>query len=283
MHISSFFAGNLQLGEGIFVDQRHNHVWWVDILERRVYRSHADGTDLHTWQTPELVGFVLPHPDGERYWLGLQSGPHAAYLRELQPPDLQRLGTAVNTTSPQIRVNDGSLSVDGQSLFVTTMDMDAAQPVGRLLCYDLSGSVMDLLANFIIGNGPAVASDRPVVYVAESEGHAGRAKGVYAVDLQAQSPTEKRLIEWPYEGSPDGVSMGAAGTLWVGTYGGNHIRQFTPAGQLIRTIELPALNVTKVAAVGNQLYVTSAATGVSEAQRHQYPLTGHVLVIDSVE
>lgn len=283
MQISSFFAGNLQLGEGIYVDQRHNHVWWVDILERRIYRANIDGADFHVWQTPELVGFVLPHPDGERYWLGLQSGPHAAYLRELQPPELERLGSPTNTDSPQIRVNDGSLSPDGKSLFVTTMDMDVAQPVGRLLCYDQSGTVTELVSNFIIGNGPAVSADQPVIYVAESEGHTGRPKGVYAVDLQPSKATETLLIEWSYEGSPDGVSAGTDGTLWVGTYGGNHIRQFSTTGELLRTIELPALNVTKVAAVGNQLFVTSAATDVSDQKRQQYPLTGHVLVLDSVE
>ncbi|WP_375445196.1 SMP-30/gluconolactonase/LRE family protein [uncultured Fibrella sp.] len=282
MQINSFFAGNLQLGEGIFFDQHHDHVWWVDILEQRVYRSSTDGSALQVWQTPELVGFVLPHPDGERYWLGLKSGPHTAYLRDLEPPDIQRIGT-VDSTLPQIRVNDGSLSADGQSLYVTTMDMDVKHPLGRLLCYDPQGRVTELSTNFVISNGPAVATHEPVVYVAESEGHAGRPKGVYRVSLHAATPTESLLIEWPYEGSPDGVSMDASGTLWVGTYGDHYIRQFSQQGQLIRTIELPAMNVTKVASVGNQLYVTSAAEGVSDELRRQFPMTGHVLVLDSVE
>ena len=282
MQIDSFFAGNLQLGEGIYVDQRHNHVWWVDILERRVYRSSADGSDLQTWETPELVGFVLPHPDGERYWLGLKSGPHAARLADGLPPDLERLDT-IDTTSPQIRVNDGSLSSDGQSLYVTTMDMNVKEPLGRLFCYDQRGNATELSTNFIISNGPAVSASEPVVYVAESEGHAGRPKGVYRVDLHAATPIETTLIEWPYGGSPDGVSMDASGTLWVGEYGSNCIRQFTTQGHLLRTIKLPALNVTKVASVSNRLYVTSAADGVTDDQRRQYPLTGHVLVLDGVE
>ncbi|RYF73821.1 MAG: hypothetical protein EOO39_09720 [Cytophagaceae bacterium] len=282
MQINSFFAGNLQLGEGIYVDKRHNHVWWVDILERRIYRSDVAGTELHVWQTPELVGFVLPHPDGERYWLGLKSGPHAARLIEQQPVELERMAT-VDDESSQIRVNDGSLSADGQSLYVTTMDMDVEKPLGRLLCYDQRGNVTELSTNFIISNGPAVSAGEQAVYVAESEGHAGRAKGVYRVDMQSTTPVESLLIEWPYDGSPDGVSIDESGTLWVGTYGGNHIRQFSTDGHLLRTIELPALNVTKVASVGNQLYVTSAADGISDEQRRQYPLTGHVLVVDGVQ
>jgi len=282
MQINSFFAGNLQLGEGIYYDQRHNHVWWVDILERRVYRSSTDGSDLQVWQTPELVGFVLPHPDGARYWLGLKSGPHAAFLRDQQPPELERLDT-VDTDSPQIRVNDGSLSADGQSLFVTTMDMDVKHPLGRVLCYSQQGKATELSTNFLISNGPAVSATDQVIYVAESEGHAGRQKGVYQIAMHAATPIETRLIEWPFGGSPDGVSMDASGTLWVGEYGTNCIRQFTTQGRLLRTIELPALNVTKVASVGNQLYVTSAADGISDDQRRQFPLTGHVLVLDGVE
>jgi len=77
--------------------------------------------------------------------------------------------------------------------------------------------------------------------------------------------------------------MDAQGRLWVGEYGTNCIRQFTTGGQLLRTIELPAMNVTKVASVANRLYVTSAANGVSDELRRHYPLTGHVLVLDSVE
>ncbi|MBO0950659.1 SMP-30/gluconolactonase/LRE family protein [Fibrella forsythiae] len=282
MQINSFFAGNLQLGEGIYVDERHNHVWWVDITERRIYRSNLAGNELHVWQTPELVGFVLPHPDGERYWLGLKSGPHAARLIEQRPVELERLAT-VDADSATIRVNDGSLSADGQSLYVTTMDMDVERPLGRLLCYDQRGHATELSTNFIISNGPAVSAGKQAVYVAESEGHEGRQKGVYRIDLQGTTPIESLLIEWPYEGSPDGVSTGESGTLWVGTYGGNHIRQFTTGGQLLRTIELPALNVTKVASAGTTLYVTSAADGVSDEKRRQYPLTGHVLILDDVE
>lgn len=281
--INSFFAGNLQLGEGIFVDQRRNHVWWVDILERRIYRANTDGSALQIWQTPELVGFVLPHPDGERYWLGLKSGPHVAQLRERQPPVLERLAT-VDADWPQIRVNDGSLSADGQSLYVTTMDMNVQQPLGRLLGYDQQGKATELATNFIIGNGPAVSASEPVIYVAESEGHAGRPKGVYQVDLHATTPRESLLIDWrPYAGSPDGVSMDASGTLWIGTYGDTRIRQFTTQGKLLRTLELPAMNVTKVASAGNRLYVTSAADGLSDEQRRQFPLTGHVLVIDDLD
>lgn len=280
MQINSFFAGNLQLGEGIFHDQRHDHLWWVDILSCRVYRASTDGGGLQVWQMPELVGFVLPHPDGERYWLGLKSGPHAALLPDQQPPELRRLGT-VDASSPQVRVNDGSLSPDGQTLYVATMDMDAKQPLGCLLAYNRQGTVTELATSFVIANGPAVAAEEPVLYVAESEGHATRPKGVYRIDRQAA--TEDRLIDWPHDGSPDGVSMDASGTLWVGNYGSNCIRQFSAQGQLLRTIDLPALNVTKVASVANRLYVTSAATNVSDDQRRQYPLTGHVLVIDDVE
>jgi sugar lactone lactonase YvrE len=163
------------------------------------------------------------------------------------------------------------------------MDMDVKQPLGQLMACDQQGNVTELATNFIISNGPAVSLSEPVIYVAESEGHAGRPKGIYRVALQASPPTETPLIEWPYDGSPDGVSMDASGNLWIGEYGSNCIRQYTTAGQLLRTIELPAMNVTKVAAVENRLYVTSAADGVSDDLRRQYPLTGHVLIVDTLE
>lgn len=281
MHIDSFYAGNLQLGEGIYYEELRGLVWWVDILSRQVYRSTTDGTDLQCWSTPELVGFVLPCSNEDQYWLGLQSGPHLATLQAGHVPDFSRLGT-VNTTSPRVRVNDGSLAADG-GLYVATMDMDARQPLGKLLHYDPAGYVTELATNFVIANGPASPPGQPVVYVVESEGHSGRQKGIYTVDLQNRIPTELLLVAWVYAGSPDSVSMDATGTLWVGTYGDNCIRQFATTGRLLRTIALPALNLTKVARAGNRLFVTSAATGVSDQQRQQYPLTGHVLVLDDID
>lgn len=280
MHIDSFYAGQLQLGEGIFVEEARGYVWWVDITGQRVFRANVDGSDLHQWPTPELVGFVLPHPDGERYWLGLKSGPHAARLRPDNVPELARFGTAVDRHAPTVRVNDGSLSPSGD-LYVTTMDMDVKQPLGHLLRYDEHGQATPLASNFVIANGPVGHPAQPLVYVAESEGDAGRPKGIYQIDLDSRAET--RLIAWPHAGSPDGVSPDDAGTLWVGTYGDSRIRRFSTTGQLLRTIDLPATNVTKIARHGNRLYVTSASDGVSDEQKGQFPLTGHVLLIDDLE
>ena len=57
----------------------------------------------------------------------------------------------------------------------------------------------------------------------------------------------------PADGHPDGVTVDAAGNVWVGIWGGFCVRCYGPNGALLRQVDLPAENVTKVALGGPEL------------------------------
>ena len=78
-------------------------------------------------------------------------------------------------------------------------------------------------------------------------------------------------IEVPSEmGAPDGMTIDEAGNLWIALWGGYAVGCWNPeSGELIRTINVPAKNVTSCAFGDDDLgtlYITTAKQNVSKEE-----------------
>ncbi len=98
------------------------------------------------------------------------------------------------------------------------------------------------------------------------------ARTVYRFDLTDDgSIANKRAFivfeqDWGY---PDGMTVDAEGGLWIAHWGGGRVSRFDEQGRMERSIVLPASQTTNCCFAGQHLdrmFVTSAATGVDEAQ-----------------
>ena len=284
IQISCFVEARCSLGEGPVWDTNRNGLWWVDIVEQRIYFAPAEGAPVRHWIMPEPIGFILPRSDGQ-LWAGLKSGLHLVGLTNPSSFSIQRFDR-IDTHQPSIRFNDATTDVKG-NLYAATMDMQGQQPLGMVMRYefDPDGQLLPpvvLAKDFIVANGPGLSPDARTLYMVESTGHPGRSKGVWRAPIGEDNRVdEERLwLDWPYEGSPDGGTVDADNTVWLGHYGGDTIRQYSPEGQLLRSIQLPVANPTKVAIhPDGSLFVTSAREGASDQQLADYPLTGSVLKI----
>ena len=62
-------------------------------------------------------------------------------------------------------------------------------------------------------------------------------------------------------GAPDGLTVDAEGDLWVAIYGGGRVNRYSPDGELLEELLVPAVETTSCAFAGtglNRLYVTTA-------------------------
>jgi sugar lactone lactonase YvrE len=98
-------------------------------------------------------------------------------------------------------------------------------------------------------------------------------------DLASGTLTNRRpLVEIPAaDGSPDGLIVDAEGFIWVCLWKGAAVRRYAPDGQLAMVIPTPAAQTTKCAFGGpnlDELFITSAWTGLTDAELSAQPLAG---------
>ena len=81
------------------------------------------------------------------------------------------------------------------------------------------------------------------------------------------------------EGSPDGLTVDAAGDVWVAFYNGGRVNRYSPNGERREVLRVPAVQTTSCAFAGpglSRLYVTTATEFWNEQQRAAEPSAGLV-------
>jgi sugar lactone lactonase YvrE len=84
-------------------------------------------------------------------------------------------------------------------------------------------------------------------------------------------------------GYPDGSTVDADGCLWNAEWGGGRVVRYAPDGRVDRVIALPCAQVTCCAFGGdklNQMFVTTARTGLDGAALAGQPLAGALFAIE---
>lgn len=269
MKLELLFDTKAPLGEGPIWDARTQSVYWVDILEKRIY---CGGEIL--LQLDHLVGCLAPRKAGG---LVFASGsPGGLSFASLELDSLKMTPLAALTEEPlNNRFNDGKCDPRGRFL-AGTMDMGETDPGGSLYTFD-GKAVRKLLGKVTISNGLTWSPDYKTMYYIDTPTHQVQA---FDYDLETGTIANQRvIIDIPQTfGWPDGMTSDTQGNLWVAMWGGAQITRWNPnTGQLLEQIPVPAKNVSSCVFGGkdrNELYITSARKGLDEAALEQYPLTG---------
>ena len=270
------------LGEGPTWDPDSQRLYWVDILENRIYRHDPADGGTRWWTTPEHVGFVVVQPNGPLV-AGFKSGLHHVELNDDATVTASRIDR-VDGDRHDVRFNDATVDDEGR-IWACTLGGTPEEPLGAYYCYDTDLTRRTVDDGYLVANGPALSPDGRLLYTVETSGHPARAKGVYVSSVTPDGALEEQrlLIGWDaYDSWPDGVVTDGEGNLWLGEFGGNVLRCFSSAGEQIAAVPLPAWNVTKPALGGERgelLYVTSARVDVNEETLARYPETGGVLEV----
>ncbi len=262
------------LGEGLRWDARRQELLGVDILAGRVYRGHvaSDGelSVVREYWVPGTVGAIVP-VEGDDGWVvsagrGFVLLAPDGSLRPIAP--VAPVGT---------RMNDGACDPQGR-FWAGTLAEDFHPRGGALYRLDLEGRVELVLSDLTISNGLGWSPDGATMYLADS---GPRVVHAFRFDGEAGTLSDDRVLIALAEGvgAPDGLTVDAGGDIWVAIYGGGCVQRYSPEGELLEALLVPAEQCTSCAFAGpelNRLYVTTATEGWSEEQRQAQPAAGIV-------
>ncbi|RJF94141.1 SMP-30/gluconolactonase/LRE family protein [Sphingomonas cavernae] len=248
-----------QLGEGALWSERDNAVYWVDILGPALNRLELSTGAVTRWPMSEPLGWVV-----ERIGGGFIGGFKSGFAEiDLAPFAIRPIGDP-EPEFPGNRMNDGKADAHG-CIWCGTMDMAEEQDSGSLYRFDPDRRWTRLDSGYRVPNGPAFSDCGRWLYHADT--------GRRVIYRFARSKDGAIVDRQPFihfaeaDGCPDGMTVDAEGHLWVAHWGGGRISRFTPDGALGRSIALPARQVTNITFAGadlDRMFVTSAATGLTE-------------------
>ncbi len=195
------------LGEGPTWDRDSQRLYWVDILENRIYRHDPADGSTHSWTTPEHVGFVVVRPDGELV-AGFKSGLHHVVLNDDATVTSSRIDR-VDGNRDDVRFNDATSDAGGR-IWACTLGGTPGEPLGTYYCYDTDLNRRTVDDGYLVANGPALSPDRSLLYTIETSGHPGRQKGVSPGTRTTPPPTASSPIATETSGSASSAATSSA-------------------------------------------------------------------------
>lgn len=245
------------LGEGCVWDEDTESLYFVDIVNCMIYRWALRDGSLRSRKMSGPVGCVVPGKNGRIIAAAGHSlwelDENLTWDREIQKLDFPDF----------LRFNDGKCSPTGQ-LWVGTMAASEEYPEaiggGSLYCVDEHG-VRGEWPGFTIPNGMAWSKDAGRFYHIDTR---TRRVDCYDVDGPFSVSGRRAVIKVQEgDGSPDGMTMDSEGNLWIAMWGAGQVNCYdTVTGQKLRSIQVPAANVSCVTFGGRDLktlYITTAA------------------------
>ncbi len=251
-------VGNIrcQWGEG--------PIWWrdalyfVDIEGHRVHRYNpADGSE-RSWDVGQRVGTVVPRESG-----GLViAGDHGLAFLDEETGHLTAIADP-ESAQPDNRFNDGKCSPDGR-FFAGTISLVKKTGSAKLYRLDPDLTLHAAFGPVTNSNGIVWSVDGKTVYYIDTP-----RLEVLAFDYEDDGHLRnlRSVVSTAHiKASPDGMTIDAAGNLWIAFCHGGCVACFDPVfGIELHRIPLPCLETTACAFGGPELADLYVTTGVHKS------------------
>ena len=272
-----FLSAQNGVGEGAVWSPEEQALYWIDMESDSFYRLHLATMQRETFSVGDSIGALALRASGDLI-LAMRHG-FASWdfsTRKLTPlanPEAER---------PDKRFNDGAIDCQGRFWAGSMREDEALEPAeGTLYRLDPDGSVHTMDSGLLLPNGIAWNMASTLLYFTDS-----LARTIYVYDFDATTGTisnRRVFVSTPEaDGLPDGLTIDDDDFLWSASWGGGRLTRYDPDGRVERVVSLPVPQVTSCAFGGptrNELFITSAHSGLSEADRRRYPLSGDLFHI----
>jgi len=242
--------------EGPFWSSAWGGLRWVDLLAGDVMALREDGSAERRPTGSPVVACVRPRAGGGAV-LAVEKG------FALEDPE-----GAVTVLPPlwdaPIRMNEGAVAPDG-SFLCGSMAYGATPGAAALWRLHPDGRTERVLEDLTISNGLAFSADGSRAYYVDTP--TGR------VDVMDWDDAAGLVDRRPFadvaslgvDGHPDGLTLDAAGHVWVALHSGSAVIGLDGAGRLAERIEVGARQVTACAFGGEDLrtlFITTSREGL---------------------
>lgn len=237
--------------EGPLWHPGERRLYWTDIPRGRLFRYDPETGRHEVCFEGEVVGGFTIQRDGSLL-LFMERGA----IKHWRDGRLTILKDEI-PEERDTRFNDVIADASGRVLCGT---MPTAERPGRLYRLDLDGSLVKLLDDAGLSNGMGFTPGGGQLYHTDSKRRVIR---LYAYDADRGGLSSPRVFAELPEGEdePDGMTVDAEGYVWSARWDGGCLVRYSPSGEEVTRISLPARKISSVTFGGptcSDMYVTTA-------------------------
>jgi sugar lactone lactonase YvrE len=269
-------AERCHLGEGPTYDTTTDTAWWFDILEGRLFEAHLATGQVRIHQLGKMAS-ALARIDANSQLIAAEDG---LYIRSVADGAMT-LYRPLEAENALTRSNDARVHPSG-TFWIGTMGRRAERGAGAIYALH-RGDLSQLFAHITIPNAICFSPDGALGYFADT-----RKNELYRVALDAATGLPRgapaMLVKHHGIGGIDGAVVDADGLIWNARWGGGCIDVYSPTGEHLRSLHVPARQSSCPAFVGpdlSRLLVTSAWQGMDESARAADPEHGRTFLMET--
>jgi sugar lactone lactonase YvrE len=264
------------LGEGPTYDVTTDTAWWFDIREGRLFEADLSSGGVRMHKLGRMAS-ALGRIDAERQLIVAEDG---LYIRNLADGAMM-LFRPLEADNPDTRSNDCRVHQSG-TFWIGTMGRSAEREAGAIYALH-GGKISTLFPGISIPNSICFSPDGATGYFTDT------ARAVlYAVSLNPATGLPRAdpevLLRHTGIGGLDGSVCDADGNIWNACWGASRIDVYSPQGERLRSLSVPAKQASCPAFVGpdlSRLLVTSAWQDMDAAARAADPQAGCTFLLEA--
>ncbi|CCD96268.1 putative gluconolactonase [Bradyrhizobium sp. ORS 375] len=268
-------AEHCHLGEGPTYDPATDTAWWFDIREGLLFEA-VIGTGKVRRHGLGKMASALGRIDASRQLIVAEDG---LYIRSIADGAMS-LYRPLEADNPATRSNDSRVHPSG-TFWIGTMGRKAERGLGAIYALH-RGEIIRLFPNITIPNAICFSAGGAIGYFADTDENV-----LYRVALDPQTGLPhgepEVLLRHTGIGGLDGAVVDAEGRIWNARWGGGCVDVYSPQGEHLRSIAVPAVQASCPAFVGpelSRLLVTSAWQDMDAAAKAADPGHGQTFLLD---